>query len=571
MVILPVLFSCNNHQTKTANEGVSLFEKPLIVSLDTTKGYKFNLLTGDSIKALLDSLGNTIKTGHPISFKGTEITEIRISSVKPVAANNQSKIIIPRNVYPLRHKPDVILVDTTRLKRIKSGEGDQSFVLRNSYGIIQSGVAIPVTGKIIPCKEPKPVKALPLRIKDGATSGIQYLDVDQGLSFPYIYTVLEDKRGDLWFGTDGSGISKYNGTSFVNYSVKEGLSSGTVISMIEDRNGNLWIGTHNGVTKFDGKNFTQFTEKEGLSNRNVSSIIEDKKGNFWFGTEGGGVTKFDGEHFINYTTKEGLPGNFILTCTEDKNGNIWFGTDKGAARFDGNTFTHYTSKDGLPGDYISVIMEDKKGNIWFGSHGQGISQFDGKKIRTFSEKDGLSGANVLSMIEDHAGNIWIGTFNGLIKFDGKSFTFFKQEQGLTKNKVLKIIEDKNDNIWIGTDGGGVNKLSNTNFSYLIPEEQFKNFKVRPILKDRDGNLWFGAELGGGWKNIMQQLPPVEAISLHFIQQKTGYLKLDNDRFCRIDRVISGSELPAPAFINLMESNFQIIHLMEFSQNFQSLI
>lgn len=496
LVSLLVLFSCNNNAKKAANEEAPLYEKPVIVSLDTINGYKFNLLTGDSVKPLLSSFGSTVKTGVPVFFSGTDIKEIKISSSKPVSVNKRSQLIIPRNVHPLQGKPDVIFIDTAHLQKVKLGEGDQSFVLRNSYGIIKSGVSIPVSGKPVLCKESKPVKALPLRIKDGATSGIQYLDVDQGLSFPYIYTVMEDKKGNLWFGTDGSGISKYNGTSFVNYSVKEGLSNGTVISMIEDRNGNIWMGTLNGVTKFDGIFFTQFTEKEGLSNSKISSIMEDRKGNLWFGTEGAGVTKYDGKTFINYTTKEGLPGNFVQTCIEDRKGNIWFGTDKGAACFDGTTFTYYTSKNGLLHDDVLVILEDKKGNIWFGSGMGGVCQFDGEEMIRYSEKDGLSGSNVLSMAEDHIGNIWIGTLNGLNKFDGKSFTNFRQEQGLTKNKVLKIIEDRFDNIWIGTEGGGVNKLSNTNFSYLIPEELFKNFKVRPILNGKDGSLWFGAEFGG---------------------------------------------------------------------------
>jgi ligand-binding sensor domain-containing protein len=55
--------------------------------------------------------------------------------------------------------------------------------------------------------------------------------------------------------------------------------------MLEDKSGNLWFGTYGGgVSKYDGKSFTHFTEKEGLSNNTVLSMLEDKSGNLWFGT-----------------------------------------------------------------------------------------------------------------------------------------------------------------------------------------------------------------------------------------------------------------------------------------------
>ena len=57
-------------------------------------------------------------------------------------------------------------------------------------------------------------------------------------------------------------------------------------SILEDKSGNLWFGTEGGgVSMYNGESFTHFTEKEGLSNRDVLSILEDKSGNLWFGTE----------------------------------------------------------------------------------------------------------------------------------------------------------------------------------------------------------------------------------------------------------------------------------------------
>ena len=77
--------------------------------------------------------------------------------------------------------------------------------------------------------------------------------------------------------------------NFKSYSVKEGLNQSQVYSICEDRRGNLWFGTYGGgVSKYDGEKFIHFTVKEGLNNNIVYSILEDREGNIWFGTGGGG-------------------------------------------------------------------------------------------------------------------------------------------------------------------------------------------------------------------------------------------------------------------------------------------
>jgi ligand-binding sensor domain-containing protein len=80
-----------------------------------------------------------------------------------------------------------------------------------------------------------------------------------------------------------------------------------VYSLFEDSKGNIWIGTAGGgVSKFDGKSFTNYTTEHGLSNDIVWSILEDKTGKLWFATQGGGVSRFDGTTFSSFTTREGL-------------------------------------------------------------------------------------------------------------------------------------------------------------------------------------------------------------------------------------------------------------------------
>ena len=74
----------------------------------------------------------------------------------------------------------------------------------------------------------------------------------------------------------------------------------------EDKTGNLWFGTQGGgVSRYDGKSFTTFSTTQGLANNWVNNIVEDKAGNLWFGTLGGGVSRYDGKSFILFLPPRG--------------------------------------------------------------------------------------------------------------------------------------------------------------------------------------------------------------------------------------------------------------------------
>src|SRR5215217_2142640 len=68
---------------------------------------------------------------------------------------------------------------------------------------------------------------------------------------------LQDKAGNLWFGTTQNGLYKYDGKSFTQFLVANGLNSNSVYSLLEDKDGKIWIGTEAGVCLYDGKTFAK--------------------------------------------------------------------------------------------------------------------------------------------------------------------------------------------------------------------------------------------------------------------------------------------------------------------------
>lgn len=279
---------------------------------------------------------------------------------------------------------------------------------------------------------------------------------------------LQDKAGNLWFGTTQNGLYKYDGKSFRQFLVADGLTSNNVSSLLEDTEGKIWIGTEAGLCLYDGKTFAKIQiplPKNLPPNKNpyyrnshgVSSMMQAQSGKLWFVTING-VYVYDGKSFTLFKINEAANG--FLTSNdkaerilEDKAGNIWFGgrTNQGVYRFDGKSITNLKLKELYQNgpkpkahNWAWPQVQDKAGNIWFSNWG-GAYRYDGKSVTSFT----LSGG-VMRIIEDKKGNLWFGGDGGLRRYNGKSFTRFTTNDGLATPWVWSILEDKSGNLWVGT-------------------------------------------------------------------------------------------------------------------------
>ncbi len=494
---IPVLlvYSCHSKKNQPAEGPPSLFAAPIAVPLDLEKGYTINLFTEDSIKPLINSIGDTIVTGKPFPMNPELITGKQIQSGIVTNARSPLKTIIETNTHKAI-SPRIIPADTGWQLHQPVKPGQNPVVFQNSKGIVPTGQPYPVTGLRKKLHEPRPVKVLPMRSKDNATYDIRYLDASQGLSYSYITCLLQDRHGSLWFGTDGYGLSKYDGNYTTTYTQKEGLVSNSVSSIEEDKQGNLWIATNAGISVFDGKSFLELTENEGLPFNPISFLKKDGQNNIWLSSQKGGISKFDGKNIIHYSGNEWLQADAVHSFFEDSKGNIWMGTTKGLVKYDDRGFWLFNPHlEILNGIYS--MAEDRHGNLWFGSTFYGLVKFDGRSFTHYTEKNGLSHNSIMSMIRDRNDHLWIATrYGGINKFDGEYFTHYGEEEGLSDNKTLSVIEDKQGSIWTATFGGGINKINDRSFSEPIRMEQLGNSRVRPITKDISGHLWFGTEGAG---------------------------------------------------------------------------
>jgi ligand-binding sensor domain-containing protein len=247
------------------------------------------------------------------------------------------------------------------------------------------------------------------------------------------WDVLEDRKGNLWFGTRDSGVYMYEGKSiptreagFRHFTTEDGLASNTAIHIYEDRAGNIWFG----ASRYDGKSFRNFSTQDGFPSNKIRLLLEDKTGKLWFCAQGENMFVYDGKTFTVLKNKDGKAFNNVWSIIEDKKGNIWFGGD-GLWRYDGSTFTKVSQK----GAY--AIIQDKKGNIWTtgGVNPNGnvwaLLRYDAKSL--YSEKPTVTeiksqSGMLLDILEDAKGNIWFGSGGGVYRYDGQAITDFKSER-----------------------------------------------------------------------------------------------------------------------------------------------
>ncbi|MCJ8272999.1 MAG: ATP-binding protein, partial [Psychrosphaera sp.] len=193
-----------------------------------------------------------------------------------------------------------------------------------------------------------------------------------------------DSKNQLWIGTEGGGINRFNrvNQTFSHYrhspTDPHSISSDNVFTFFEDASNRLWIGTENGLNQFDS-NTSQFisyqhnaSDPHSLSHNFISSIHQDSKGTLWVATFGGGLNKFDSDtaRFTHYRKKDGLANDTINAIIEDQQGYLWLSTNQGLSKFDTNneTFRNFDVNDGLQSNEFNLgaRLKSDDGELFFG-------------------------------------------------------------------------------------------------------------------------------------------------------------------------------------------------------------
>lgn len=365
------------------------------------------------------------------------------------------------------------------------------------------------------------------------------------LSSNVVEAIYQDKDGYIWIGTV-KGLNKihlpnkkhFTREDFLNINFEryyyakseKSISNNYIKSIIEDGYGNIWIGTlGGGLNKYDKKSGKFFHFKNNPANPNsissnyVITLFIDRSDNLWVGTYDGGLNKFDplSQKFVSYKNDQANPmsisDNHVYSIQEDLEGNLWLATFGGINVFDPGTKQFFAYKNtisdpkSLSNNFVRCLFMDNSRNLWAGTN-NGIDKADLKpaKFLAFQRNPNklptFSSSYTLSFYEDKSGILWIGTIKGLDKYNIKKdeVTNFKILHNQTKSREGFVygIEQGGENIlWLGSFGGGLYKF-NTKTNSI---KQFKHnpydaasiidSRIAALFTDHKGNLLLGTLKG----------------------------------------------------------------------------
>ncbi len=276
---------------------------------------------------------------------------------------------------------------------------------------------------------------------------VSFIGAENGFNHPKIWSVFSDNESNLWLGSRGTGLVKYN-PIFTYYNSSNGLLSDYIFSVYEDKEKNLFLGFNGGglniITKENKLKTIEvkdlgfsyiyhITEYKGIkylgSNSGLFKFIDDKTYPIYFDDP----EKKHENIFYTYKYKNqllvgGKSGLYTLrndTLFQIKNspkeaiyniinykGAIYLAVDKGVYKYDNQKFEFITREQGLTCDRARSFKVDSKNNLWIATT-EGVFKFNGKDFKKIDEASGLTSENIYFIEIDDIGNMWLGSNKGL--------------------------------------------------------------------------------------------------------------------------------------------------------------
>lgn len=363
----------------------------------------------------------------------------------------------------------------------------------------------------------------------GQVHQIRRFGIADGLPNAMIVTTYEDRLGYLWVGTNGGGLSRYDGKNFLNFETHDGLPSEDIISIQEDELSKLWVITSSGLAFFDGRKFVAVVDSSGKSRKPDPFQFKASRQDLFFTTTDGGLHRIHGgavhwdfmtlaiqsklvhvdEDNLFVATSNELQifnGNNLVQSVQLPFGNLYTCFVKGDTlllSFANGRLAELINRsdllvkaDKLPGRVEFIDKID--GSLWIApSTGliRGVANRDG--IELFDIRDANFRVNQIS--KDREGVYWVSTYGGLFRLSYHPFQKVYGKEG-ERESMITSISSINKTIWLGTGGEGIHILAD---NALVDRYKFGGLKdiVRDIQASgpEDSEIYLGTYGGFGYR------------------------------------------------------------------------
>lgn len=353
------------------------------------------------------------------------------------------------------------------------------------------------------------------------------LEVEDGLSQSTIYSILQDRQGFMWFGTQ-DGLNRYDGNNFRIYKYNpddaSSIGNNAITSMMEDDDGIIWIGTGNGVYLYSPlyETFSRLdlkTAKGEMVRGAVRDMRKDKEGNIWLAVFEEGIYRIS-------VTKELELFSLGKTATQrtigvrkiefDNAGNVWLAThQQGIYSFDPvrKEFRQYLvdedSRNAANNDINDLYLINGE-TLLVGTANKGVLGFN-LTTCTFTSllETGIDGKPlyIRRIFRSEKGELWIGTEKGIYIYNLQTKNVVNLQQiyndpySISDNAIHSVFQDREGGIWVGTFFGGVNYFieSHAQFEKYYPvngENTISGKSISEFCQDNQQHIWIGTEDAG---------------------------------------------------------------------------
>lgn len=300
----------------------------------------------------------------------------------------------------------------------------------------------------------------------GQHKQLQNFGIEDGLPQSQVYDIVQDNIGYVWLGTQGGGISRFDGNEFVNFTTKNGLAS-NFINALYLKNDSLFIGTNEGISIKVKDSFINIKGPKIIKIIPVKNnlLLATTQGVYSVGKDYLQPLQINPQIDLSQINDLVYDSDFYWIATHN---GLWKATD---LSINGNTTLLFK------GNYTSLYLHNKK--LIAGSVLNGLQIIENDKItfQNYAFKHPIH-------IQKLANEYWISTQNnGIFSLDFKTLSSFKKIN-LTADTSLfpikKVLIDAQNNTWIATSGNGLFKLTSNQFIHIDAKSGLTNHRITNI-------------------------------------------------------------------------------------------
>ncbi len=332
----------------------------------------------------------------------------------------------------------------------------------------------------------------------GQRFSFQTYGESEGLSNPTPLSIMQDKAGFIWTGTQ-NGLFRYDGTRFEEFYTADGLPSSEVIGLFQDSSGTIFASTSAGIARLSSRRFVAIRARGSpLITTHREGIAMGPDGRLYVASPQG-LLVVRGEDPDSRAEYIRQPADAeIFSVYADRNGTVWAGCGQRLCIAAGQQLAEVAPE--LPHDGWSGIREDRAGNLWvIGGRTIAVRDRGSRRFRVLPRLPGnlsfspFLGDAMLDIDRDDAAVVT--TEQGLCRWTARGWQAIGAAAGL-RSDVTAALVDSEGSLWAGVAGVGLERwLGYGEWEHWTTAEGLPHDAIWAIHRDAGGTVWVGTRQG----------------------------------------------------------------------------